>query len=114
MTASPLLVVLISLVVMATLFLVASRSWVGRNRWLGLAALALSAPFFHWLGSLSERFDSGFCYSDTMASIASAVEGTQSPPELAAQIRSLPLRGYETVCSEVEVAAGRLPNASAP
>ena len=109
-----LLVLLAGFIVMPAMFLWAAWRTPGRAKWLGLMAIVVSAPFFYWLGAFSEQFGAGQCYSNAMGSIASAVEQTGSPRELAQKIRDLPMHGYETVCSEVESAAAALPHASAP
>jgi|GEM_PF-1911262 len=114
MTATFLLVLLVGLGVMALIFLLAGRGLTRKSKWLGLAAIVLAAPFFFWLGAFSEQFTSGQCYSRSIHLIANAVASTDQPIQLAEQIRSLPLYGYETVCSEVEVASEGLPNAGAP
>lgn len=66
------------------------------------------------VGALSESFTAGICYSSTIHSIGNAVQNSQSPADLAKQIHALPLEGYETVCTDVEAAAEKLPNAGAP
>ncbi|KGM51234.1 hypothetical protein N800_13610 [Lysobacter daejeonensis GH1-9] len=114
MTATFLLALLIGFGAMAVIFLLAARGLTKRSKWLGLAAIVLAAPFFFWLGAFSEQFTSGQCYSRSIHLIANAVAGTDAPGRLAEQIRELPLYGYETVCSEVEVASAGLPNAGAP
>ena len=114
MTATFLLVLLTGFGVMVLIFLLAGRGLTRKSKWLGLAAIALAAPFFFWLGSFSEQFTSGQCYSRSIHLIANAVSRTDAPVRLAEQIRSLPLYGYETMCSEVEVASEALPNAGAP
>ncbi len=105
---------LIGYVALSALFTAAVWQASARAKWLGLAALAASAPLFFWLGSFAEQFGAGQCYSNAMSMIASAVEHTNEPAELAKQLRKLPLHGYETSCSEVEAAAKGLPNANAP
>ncbi len=114
MTLSLLLALLVGCVVMAAMFLGAAWKTPGRAKWFGLVAIVVSAPFFYWLGSFSEQFGAGQCYSNAMSMIANAVERTDSPQDLARQLRALPMHGYETVCSEVEAAAGKLHNAGAP
>lgn len=114
MTATFLLVLLIGFGVMMLIFLLAGRGLTQKSKWLGLAAIILAAPFFFWLGVFSEQFTSGQCYSRSIVSIANAVSRTNTPVRLAEQIRSLPLYGYETVCSDVEAASEGLPNAGAP
>lgn len=111
MTATFLLALLVGFGVMVLIFLLAGRGLTQQSKWLGLAAIALAAPFFFWLGAFSEQFTSGQCYSRSIHLIADAVAKTGTPERLAEQIRSLPLHGYETVCSEVEVASEALPNA---
>jgi len=114
MTATFLLVLLIGFGVMALIFLLAGRGLTQKSKWLGLAAIVLAAPFFFWLGAFSEQFTSGQCYSRSIHLIANAVSRSDNPERLAEQIRALPLYGYETVCSEVEIASEGLPNAGAP
>jgi 4-amino-4-deoxy-L-arabinose transferase-like glycosyltransferase len=114
MTATFLLVLVVGFGVMALIFLLAARGLTKKSKWLGLAAIIFAAPFFFWLGAFSEQFTSGQCYSRSIHLIANAVARTDAPAGLAEQIRSLPLYGYETVCSEVEVASEKLPNAGAP
>jgi hypothetical protein len=114
MSATFLLVLLIGFGVMTLIFLLAARGLTHKSKWLGLAAIACSAPFFYWLGAFSEQFTSGQCYSRSIGMIATAVAKTDSPVELSERIRPLPLHGYETVCSDVEVASEKLPNAGAP
>lgn len=79
-----------------------------------MATSVLAAPFFFWLGAFTEQFDSGLCYSRSIDLIAKAVAKTDAPISLAKQISSLPLHGYETECSEVELASKQLPGASEP
>lgn len=105
---------LIGYLVLATAFTVAAWKVPPRAKWLGLASIGAAAPFFLWLGSFAEQFGAGQCYSRTVAMIANSVEHTNAPAELAKQIRSLPMHGYETSCAEVETAARELPNAKAP
>ena len=114
MAATFLLVLLIGLGAMTLIFLLAGRGLTRKSKWLGLAAIVLSAPFFYWLGVFSEQFTSGQCYSRTISMIANSVAKSDLPIGLSDKIRSLPLYGYETICSEVEAAAEKLPNASAP
>jgi hypothetical protein len=114
MTVTFLLVLLIGFGVMALIFVLAGRGLTRASKWLGLAAILLSAPFFYWLGAFSEQFTSGQCYSNVIAMIANSVEKSDSPTTLSEKIRALPLYGYETICAEVEAAAEKLPNASAP
>jgi hypothetical protein len=96
--------------VMAAIFLVSAHAAPRRVKWFGIMAIAAAAPFFYWLGAFSERAGAGICYSNIIGNVADAVERTQSPRSLAAQIRALPMRGYETSCSEVEQASHRLPD----
>lgn len=107
-------VLLIGYFLMAAIFAVVAWKSPTRAKWSGLAAIALAAPVFSWLGSFTERFDAGQCYSSTIVKIANAVEHTDAPTGLAKKIRALPLRGYETTCTEVDAAANELPNAKAP
>jgi phosphoglycerol transferase MdoB-like AlkP superfamily enzyme len=113
MTPIFLLDLIIGFIAMALVFLLAAKGFTQRNKWLGLAAIAVSAPFFYWLGAFSEQFTSGQCYTRSIEMIANAVAKTDSAAELSEKLRSLPLYGYETVCSDVEAASERLPNASA-
>jgi hypothetical protein len=113
MTATFLLVLLIGFGVMALVFLLAGKGLNRKSKWLGVTALALAAPFFYWLGVFSEQFVSGQCYSRSIHLVSDAVASTDSPSLLAEDIRALPLHGYETVCSDVEAAAGKLPGAGA-
>jgi hypothetical protein len=103
---------LIAYLVLAGTFILAAWGANSRAKWLGLAALAAGAPGFVWMGTFAEKFDLGQCYSEVVRTIAKAVEKTDSPRALAEKIRTLPMRGYETNCSEVEAAAHELPNAS--
>ncbi|WP_255990814.1 hypothetical protein [Chitinolyticbacter albus] len=105
---------LIAYVLLAALFLAAAWPSSHRAKWLGVTAIAAAAPLFFWIGAFAEQFGAGQCYSDAIGMIANAVEGTDAPNELARKIRALPLRGYETVCSNVETAAQNLPNAGTP
>ena len=114
MTLTLLLVCLVGYVVMAAVFLLATTGSPRRIKWLGLAAIVASAPFFYWLGSFSEQATSGLCYSAVVEGIGNSVEQTNSPKTLAKQIRELPMRGYETSCPEVEQAARQLPGQNAP
>lgn len=114
MTATFLLVLLVGFGVVTLAFLLAGRGLTRKSKWLGLVSIILATPFFFWLGVFSEQFNSGQCYSRSIHLIANAVAKTGAPAALADQIRSLPLYGYETVCSEVEVASGKLPNSGAP
>jgi len=107
------LLLLVGFVVMAATFVAAAWRSPRHAKGLGLAILALSAPFFFWLGGFSERFKSGQCYSNAIEMVANAVEETGAARELSKSIRALPLEGYETVCSDVEAAARQLPNAGA-
>jgi len=114
MTLFLLLMCLLGYLVLAAVFAVSVRNAPRRVLWLGLATIAASAPFFYWFGTFSEQFNSGLCYSSIVGEVANAVEHTDSPKSLAQQIKALPMRGYETSCSEVERAARRLPGQSAP
>ena len=114
MTVLLLPALLIGYVVLAALFVAATWKSPARAKWLGLASIAAAAPLFLWIGSFAEQFGAGQCYSSAIGMIANAVENSNSPAELGKQIRALPLRGYETSCSEVESAAKALPNAKAP
>jgi hypothetical protein len=109
-----LLAALIAYVVFAGLFVAAASGTNRRAKWLGLAALAAAAPVFSWFGAFSEQFESGQCYTQAITMIARAIENTDVPKALAEKVRTLPLHGYETNCSEVEAAAHELPNAAAP
>lgn len=113
MTLPLLLAALVGYGVLAAVFVAVTKDAKRHVRWLGLAAIAVSAPVFVWFGAFSEQFSSGQCYSSAIASIASAVEHTHSPEALAEQIRALPMHGYETICTEVESAARRLPHGNA-
>ena len=77
-------------------------------KWFGLAAIAAAAPIFFLAGAFAEQFSAGQCYTETILTIADSVEKTDTPAALAEKIRTLPLYGYETVCSEVEAAAYEL------
>lgn len=114
MTGLFLLVLLVGFSVASLAFLLVAQGLTKKSKWLGMAAMVLAAPFFFWLGVLSERSISGQCYSRSVHLIADAIAKTQSPASLAERVRSLPLYGYETVCADVEVAAEHLSNASAP
>lgn len=114
MTVLLLLALLIGYVGLAILFVVVAWQSPARAKWFGLASIAAAAPFFLWLGSFAEKFDAGQCYSSAVTMIANAVEHTGAPAELGKQIRSLPMRGYETSCAEVKSAAKGLPHAKAP
>ena len=109
-----LLILSLGFFAIAALFI--GISWKStKQRWaFGVLTLALSAPFFYWLGMFAEQFSSGLCYSSAISSITNAIEATDSPKELADQVRALPLAGYETNCQDLEVAASKLPNAGAP
>ena len=104
-----LLSLLIGYAVMAAIFLVSAHATPRHAKWFGIIAIAAAAPFFYWLGAFSEQADAGICYSNIVGNVADAVEQTQSPRALAAKIRALPIRGYETSCPEVEQASLRLP-----
>ena len=109
-----LLILSLGFFAISALFIAISRKST-KQRWaLGVLTLALSAPFFYWLGLFAEQFSAGLCYSSAINSITNAVEATDSPKELAGQIRALPLAGYETNCQALEAAARELPNAGAP
>ena len=114
MALALLVAFLVGCVVMAAMLFGAAWKTPGRAKWFGLFAILAAAPFFYWLGVFSEHFGAGLCYSNTMLMVANAVERTDSPRTLAGQLRALPMRGYETACSEVEAAAKALPNAGAP
>jgi hypothetical protein len=105
MTLTLLLICLVGYVVMAAVFVVSAAGSSRRVKWFGLVAIVASAPFFYWLGAFSEQATSGICYSAVVEGIANSVEQTNSPKLLAKQIRELPMRGYETSCSEVQQAA---------
>jgi hypothetical protein len=105
---------LVGYVVLAAVFFGATQGASRRARWLGLVAIAASAPFFYWLGAFSEQFNSGICYSNVMDKVANAVQHTSTPKALSGKIKALPMRGYETSCSEVERVASKLPGQSAP
>jgi hypothetical protein len=100
--------------VLAAMFTFAAAGTNRRAKWLGLAALVAAAPSFVWFGAFGEKFDSGQCYSSVINVIAKAVKETDDPKFLAERIRALPVRGYETGCSEVEAAANELAKRKAP
>jgi len=102
---------LLSFVIMAMLFIAAMWRSPSRAKWLGVVLLAASAPFFFWVGAFSEQFGAALCYSESMDMIANAVEKTEDPIELSKKIRALPMRGYETECTDLEAAAKGLPHA---
>ena len=114
MTLTLLWVCLVGYLVIAAVFVVSTASSSRRAKWLGLLAIAASAPFFYWLGAFSEQATSGICYSTVVEGVANSLEQTNSPKALAKQIRELPMRGYETSCPEVEQAARRLLGQKAP
>ena len=114
MEALLLLGLLTGYVVMALVFLASAHAASRRARWFGLIAIAAAAPVFCWLGAFSEQASTGICYSSVVGNIANAVEQTQSPKALAAEIRSLPMRGYETSCPEVDQASHKLPDSAPP
>ena len=114
MEALLLLGLLTGYVVMALVFLVGAHTASRRARWLGLIAIAAAAPVFYWLGAFSEQASTGICYSRVVGSIANAVEHTRHPKALAAEIGSLPMRGYETSCPEVDQASRKLPGSAPP
>jgi|SRR5262245_2450705 len=105
---------LVAYLILALMFTLAAAGGNRRARWLGLAALAAAGPVFLWMGAFGEKFGSGQCYSRVIDVIASAVKETGDPTSMAEKIRALPLRGYETVCSEVEAAAHELTKRKAP
>lgn len=109
-----LLVLVAGVLLLAAAFLAAMMGPPRRAKWLGLATIAASAPFFFWLGTFAERFGAGQCYSSAMGLVANAVDATDSPEDLAKRLRALPMRGYETYCPEVEAAARQLPSAGSP
>lgn len=114
MKAPLLLTLLIGYIAFASVFLVIAWKSPPLAKWGGLSAIAAAAPFFIWLGAFGEQFGAGQCYSNTFSMIGNAVARTDAPVMLAKEIRALPFRGYETSCAEVEAAAKKLPNASAP
>jgi hypothetical protein len=114
MAAFLLLGLLVGYFVVLGGFLAATTGAPRRARVLGIIAILLGGPAFFWFGLFSEQFTAGQCYSSAIGSIANSVAATRDPAALAVQIRELPLRGYETSCTEVEEAARRLPNAVAP
>jgi|SRR5215470_14534309 len=105
---------LVTYLILAVLFILVTAGTNRRARWLGLAVLAAAAPSFLWMGAFGEKFDAGQCYSSVIGVIAKAVKETDEPKSLAEKIRALPMRGYETVCSEVEAAAHELAKRRAP
>lgn len=113
MALSLLLICLAGYLVMTAVFLTCTQGASRRVRWLGFISIAVSAPFFYWLGAFSGLADSGLCYSSVIDRVANAVEQTDSPKVLAKQLKALPMRGYETSCREVEQATHQLPG-SAP
>lgn len=108
MAISLLLLALVGYFVLTGLFWVASIGTPMRARLAGFIAIAAAAPVFICFGGFRERFTAGQCYSNAFDSVAAAAERTNAPKTLAAQIRALPLHGYETECAEVEEAARRL------
>lgn len=114
MTLTLLVVALGSYLALAGAFFVATRGAPKLARWMGLAAIASAAPFFIWWGAFAEQFTAGQCYSHVIESVATSVENSRTPSELAREIRSLPMRGYETNCTEVEQAAEHLSSRNAP
>lgn len=111
MTVVLLSVLIIGYVALGIAFVTVAWRATPGAKWLGLAAIAAAAPFFFWMGSFAEQFGAGQCYSSVVGMIANAIERTDAPAELGKKIRGLPMRGYETSCSEVEMAAQGLPNA---
>ena len=109
-----LLILSLGFFVISALFIAIAWKSTKQRLALGVLTFALSAPFFYWLGAFAEQFSSSLCYSSAIQSITNAVEATEAPKELASQIRSLPLSGYETNCEDLEAAARKLPNAGAP
>lgn len=109
-----LLLALLGYFVLAGLFWVGSRGAPMRARIAGVIAIAAAAPGFIWFGGFGERFTAGQCYSNAFEAVAAAVERSETPKVVAAQIRALPLHGYETECAEVEEAARRLSATEAP
>ena len=109
-----LIVLSLGFFALSALFIAVAWKSTRQRLALGVLTLALSAPFFYWLGLFAEQFSSGLCYSNAINSITNAVEATDSPKILADQIRALPLDGYETNCEDLEDAAEELPNAGAP
>ena len=109
-----LLSLLVGYVVMAFVFLASAHTASRRSRWLGFIAIAAAAPVFYWLGAFYEQASAGICYSNVVGRVASAVEQTNSPKALAAEIKSLPMRGYETSCPEVEQASRKLSGSAFP
>lgn len=114
MAAFLLLGLLVGYLVVLAGFLAAVTGAPRRAKVFGVIAILLGGPVFFWLGSFSEQFTTGQCYSSAIGSIANSVAATREPAVLAGKIRELPLRGYETSCSEVEQAARRLPHGVAP
>lgn len=77
---------------------------------LVLAAYVALVIVFFVAAPKEPKKATGQCYSTVMGSVATSVEQTSSPKDLAARIRELPMHGYETVCDDVERAARRLPD----
>lgn len=103
-----LLTALLAYLILAALFTGVAWKASPRAKWFGLAAIAAAAPVFFWAGTFAEQFSSGQCYTEAILTIADSVEKADDPVTLAERIRALPLFGYETVCSDVEVAAHKL------
>lgn len=112
MTAAALLALLGGYVVMSAIFVGVARRSEPRVKWLGIAIIALAAPFFFWLGAFTGEFGAGQCYSEVIGRIATAADASEGSASLGAAIRALPMQGYETVCGEVERASRTLPGVS--
>jgi hypothetical protein len=80
---------LVAYLVLAAMFTLAAAGTNRRAKWLGLAALAVAAPGFVWMGAFAEKFDSGQCYGSVINVIANAVKETDNPKSLAEKIRAL-------------------------
>jgi len=75
-----------------------------------LVAIVSVGGLIYFIGALSTSFSDGICYSEVIGGIAAEAKNairTGGPAELQkfeGFINSLPVRGYETSCSELEAA----------
>jgi hypothetical protein len=78
-----------------------------RRQIIGVLAIISAAPFFIWLGAFGTMFGNNMCYSYIISDVRNelgeivSVGNSRALAELNTGLKTLPLQGYETNCSEV-------------
>ena len=82
--------------------------------WVGLLAIISAAPFFVGLGGFFGTFSNNICYSEVVAAVAdlpgtyARTRNTEALESMSSLASRLPLRGYETNCTELKQAVEAL------